>query len=207
MQITPEINDLQAYLKSSEVIDFNRIGDNSIMILANQIESDSIDKIDYIKRAYEYVRDAIAHSADINHDTLTYRASEVLKEKHGICFAKSHLLAALLRCKGVPTGFCYQRLLFDDNVPGNLILHGLNGVYIEEYNKWIRLDARGNKEGVNAQFSLDKEQLAFPVRQELGEEDIWTIFAQPHENIVSKYIHYKTRTQLWTDLPTTLEII
>lgn len=207
MQISPEINDLQEYLKSSEIIDFNNIGDNSIMLLANQIENASTDKIDYIKRAYEYVRDAIAHSADINHDTLTFRASEVLKEKHGICFAKSHLLAALLRCKGVPTGFCYQRLLFDDNVPGYLILHGLNGVYIEEYNKWIRLDARGNKEGVNAQFSLDKEQLAFPVRQELGEEDIWTVFAQPHENIISKFIHYKTRMQLWTDLPTTLEIV
>ena len=207
MQITPEVNDLEAYLKSSVIIDFNSIGDNSILALANQIESNSMDKIDYIKRAYEYVRDSIAHSADINHDLLTFTASEVLKEKHGICFAKSHLLAALLRCKGVPTGFCYQRLILDDEVAPFLVLHGLNGVYIEEYNKWIRLDARGNKEGVNAQFSLNKEQLAFPIRQELGEEDIWTIFAQPHESIISKFIHYKTRTQLWTDLPTTLDIV
>ena len=207
MKIKLEVNDLQAYLKSSEIIDFNSMGDNNIMVLANQIENNSVDKIDYIKNTYEYVRDAIAHSADINHDLLTFTASEVLKEKHGICFAKSHLLAALLRCKGVPTGFCYQRLILDDERAPFLILHGLNGVYIEEYNKWIRLDARGNKEGVNAQFSLDKEQLAFPVRQELGEEDIWTVFAQPHENIISKFIHYKTRTQLWTDLPTTLEIV
>ena len=207
MKIKLEVNDLQAYLKSSEIIDFNSMGDNNIMVLANQIENNSADKIDYIKNTYEYVRDAIAHSADINHDLLTFTASEVLKEKHGICFAKSHLLAALLRCKGVPTGFCYQRLILDDETAPFLILHGLNGVYIEEYNKWIRLDARGNKEGVNAQFSLDKEQLAFPVRQELGEEDIWTVFAQPHENIISKFIHYRTRTQLWTDLPTTLEIV
>ena len=207
MKIKLEVNDLQAYLKSSEIIDFNSMGDNNIMVLANQIENNSADKIDYIKNTYEYVRDAIAHSADINHDLLTFTASEVLKEKHGICFAKSHLLAALLRCKGVPTGFCYQRLILDDETAPFLILHGLNGVYIEEYNKWIRLDARGNKEGVNAQFSLDKEQLAFPVRQELGEEDIWTVFAQPHENIISKFIHYNTRTQLWTDLPTTLEIV
>ena len=207
MRVIPDVNDLQEYLKSSKIIDFNSMGDNNMMALANKIENSSTDKLDYIKKAYEYVRDAIAHSADINHDLLTFTASEVLKEKHGICFAKSHLLAALLRCKGVPTGFCYQRLILDDETAPFLVLHGLNGVYIEAYNKWIRLDARGNKKGVNAQFSLDKEQLAFPVRQELGEEDIGTVFAQPHENIVNRFIHYKTRTQLWTDLPTTLEIV
>ena len=37
--------------------------------------------------------------------------------------------------------------------------------------KWIRLDARGNKETVNAQFSLDEEILAFLVRPELNEVD------------------------------------
>lgn len=37
--------------------------------------------------------------------------------------------------------------------------------------KWIRLDARGNKETVHAQFSLDEEILAFLVRLELNEVD------------------------------------
>lgn len=37
--------------------------------------------------------------------------------------------------------------------------------------KWIRLDARGNKETVHAQFSLDEEILAFLVRPELNEVD------------------------------------
>lgn len=74
--------------------------------------------MDFIKKAHEFVRDSISHSADINEDAITCNASEVLKSGHGICFAKSHLLAALLRCKSVPAGFCYQ--------------------------KWIRLDARGS---------------------------------------------------------------
>jgi len=46
-----------------------------------------------------------------------------------------------------------------------------NTVFISELNKWIRLDARGNKENVHAEFSLDEERLAFPIRDQLGEVD------------------------------------
>lgn len=42
---------------------------------------------------------------------------------HGICFAKSHLLAALLRCKSIPAGFCYQKLILDDETAPVLIYH------------------------------------------------------------------------------------
>ena len=82
--------------------------------------------------AYEYVRDMISHSADISADTVTCSASEVLKAGHGICFAKSHLLAAILRSKSVPAGFCYQKLILDDETAPVLIYHGLNGVYLRE---------------------------------------------------------------------------
>ncbi|MBT2393298.1 hypothetical protein J7E87_28690 [Streptomyces sp. ISL-1] len=37
--------------------------------------------------------------------------------------------------------------------------------------RWIRLDARGNKEGVDARFSLDGEHLAWPVDPSQGEID------------------------------------
>jgi len=124
-------------------------------------------------------------------------ASEVLKEKHGICFAKSHLLAALLRCQKIPSGFCYQRLILDDVHYPYLVLHGLNGVYIQEFNQWIRLDARGNEEGGNAQFSLNHEQLAFPVRKELGEENIPIIFANPIDSVINALTSYKNRDEVW----------
>ena len=52
----------------------------------------------------------------------------------------------------------------DDETAPVLIYHGLNGVYVKECKKWMCLDARGNKEGVDARFSLDEECLAFPVR-------------------------------------------
>lgn len=99
------------------------------------------------------MRDEIAHSADIMAQPATFKASDVLKEKHGICFAKSNLLVALLRSQKIPAGFCYQSLILDDEKYPYLVLHGLNSVYIEEINRWIRLDAMGNFNGIDAQFS------------------------------------------------------
>lgn len=107
----------------------------------------------------------------------------------------------------IPTGFCYQKLILDDETAPVLIYHGLNGVYISEYEKWIRLDARGNKEGVNAQFSLDEEHLAFPIRTEKGEEDGFIIYPNPDRKVLERLRKYKTRTELWGDLPTNLDYI
>lgn len=96
--------------------------------------------------------------------------------KEGICYAKSNLFAALLRAVDIPTGFCYQRLTLGDTPETEYCIHALNAVYLSELNKWIRLDARGNKEGINAQFSLDDEQLAFSIREYCDEKDYEIIF-------------------------------
>lgn len=119
-------------------------------------------------------------------DILTCTASEVLSAGHGICFEKSHLLAAILCCKSVPAEFCYQKLILDDETAPVLIYHGLNGVYIKEYKKWIRLDARRNKESVNAQFSVEKEQLAFLVRPEKEEDDDFVVYPNPDSKVLEK---------------------
>ena len=66
------------------------------------------------------------------------------------------------------------------------------------------IQARGNKEGVNAQFSLDKEQLAFPICVEKGEEDGFVIYPDPDVKVLGKFKSYKTRTVLWGDLPVEL---
>ncbi|MBI2949982.1 MAG: hypothetical protein HYY23_20300 [Verrucomicrobia bacterium] len=36
-----------------------------------------------------------------------------MEHRAGFCYAKSHLLAALLRARGIPAALCYQRLAFD----------------------------------------------------------------------------------------------
>lgn len=181
--IRPATDNLDAYIKEETEIDYSN---ENIKQLADSLFQKAGNEIEYIKMAYEFVRDNISHSADINEDKITCSASQVLNARHGICFAKSHLLAALLRYKSIPTGFCYQKLILDDETAPVLIYHGLNGVYISEQRKWIRLDARGNKDGVNAQFSLEREQFAFPIRPEKGEIDGFVIYPTPDKEIVER---------------------
>lgn len=202
MKILPYTTSLSDYLKEDDVIDYS---DESITQLADELYKKADSETEYIKAAFEFVRDEVSHSADINEDMITCSASEVLIARHGICFAKSHLLAALLRCKSIPTGFCYQKLTFGDETSPVLVYHGLNGVYLNEYKKWIRLDARGNKSKINAQFSIDEEQLAYLVRTEKGEEDGLVIYPAPDVKILEKLKNNKTRTALWNDLPTELD--
>lgn len=201
MNLILDCNNMNDYLQKTSFVDYDHY---SIQFLANKLKKESHSQIECISKAYEYVRDQIAHSADVMENQITFKASEVLEAKHGICFAKSNLLAALLRCLKVPTGFCYQRLILDDKKYPYLVLHGLNGVYIEELGKWIRLDARGNKPEVCAHFSLYEEKLAFPVRKDLGEEDIPIIFSNPNQNVIDALIFYETRQELWNHIPQNL---
>lgn len=201
MNIIPYSDKINEYLKADDVIDYEN---KTIAHLADTLFQKADNELAYIKAAYEYVRDYISHSADAGEDIVTYTASEVLSAGHGICFAKSHLLAALLRCKSIPAGFCYQKLILDDEAAPVLIYHGLNGVYLRDYAKWIRLDARGNKVGVDAQFSVDTEQLAFPIRPEMGEVDGFVVYPDPDATVMEKLRGCKTRMQLWDDLPTEL---
>jgi transglutaminase-like putative cysteine protease len=156
--------------------------------------------LEYIRKAYGFVRDEVSHSWDIQSTRVTKRASEVLQKREGICYVKSNLLAALLRTKGIPAGFCYQRLVLGATPDTGYCIHALNAVYIEDDNRWIRLDARGNKPGVQAEFSLHEERLAFPVNPELDEIDYPTIYAKPnketmevlseHTNCLNMYLNF-----------------
>ena len=177
MQLTSETSDMNRYLASSEIIDFENL---DIQKTAMYLSKDVEDEIQLIKTVYEFVRDDISHSVDISSNKVIFRASDVLKYKQGLCFANSHLLAAILRYLGVPTGFCYQKLEFD----GKMGLHGLNAVFIESIDKWIRLDARGNENGINAQFSIDNEYLAYSPRKEKNEVDFRVIYAEPNKKVV-----------------------
>ncbi|HAX74944.1 MAG TPA: ABC transporter ATP-binding protein [Cyanobacteria bacterium UBA11372] len=198
MELVSEIKDISYYLGASEVIDYE---DKGIQAVAAELLARSKNKVELAKAAYEYVRDSIAHSCDIQGRVVTCEASSVLRHKEGICYAKSHLLAAILRCLKIPTGFCYQKLVFDDSEPGYLTLHGLNAIYLEDLDKWIRVDARGNKEGVQAEFNIEKEMLAFPVREQMGELDYPIVYAKPNESVVAALRNIKTLDTLMVNLP------
>ena len=158
-----------------------------------------------VRRALHFVRDEIAHSWDIGSRRVTAKASEVLEHGEGICYAKSHLLAALLRRQGIASGVCYQRLTLGDTPDTGYAIHALNTVYLSERQQWIRLDARGNKPGVQAQFSVDAEQLAYPVRPEMDERDYQVNYALPHSKIAATLAaHDDCRLMYAHGLPTEL---
>ena len=158
------------------------------------------------RRTFEFVRDDVAHSWDIGSQRVTISASDALAFREGICYAKSHLLAALLRGQGIPAGISYQRLTLGDTPETGYAIHALNTVYLTLLQMWIRLDARGNKPGVNAQFSTEREQLAFNVRPELGECDYWRNYAEPHPKIIETLTaHSDCREMYARHLPTDLD--
>ena len=157
---------MENYLIETPSIDYmNLLIQDKVRELMNKSE----DNRDYIKRSYIFVRDEIPHSWDIGANTVSRTASEALINKTGICWAKSCLLAALLRANGIPSGISYQLLTIAEDDSQGHIVHALNTVF--NGNKWIRLDARGNTGNCDEEFSLDKDHLAFQVREEFGEID------------------------------------
>ena len=149
---------------------------------------------------FEWVRDAMPHSCDIGTDVVTCAASEVLQQRTGLCYAKSHLLAAMLRCTGIPAGFCYQ--VFRRNPPYHgLALHGLNGLYLPSLARWVRVDARGNTGTIDAQFSLTEEKLAFPIDLRQGEFLYATVYTDPAPEVVAVLRSFTSLHALWPYLP------
>lgn len=185
------------YLIETQSIDYN---DENIQKKVGHLKELSSDDIDYIERCFMFVRDEIPHSWDINASVVSKKASEVLANKTGVCWTKSCLLAALLRANGIPSGISYQLLTRADNdISDGYIIHAFNTVYIEQLDKWIRLDARGNKENVNAQFSLDEEHLAYETRSELGEIDYHNNQTDLDERLVNVLSKCNVVSEIRTD--------
>lgn len=188
---------MKEYLIETQSIDYN---DENIQKKVGHLKELSCDDIDYIERCFMFVRDEIPHSWDIGAEIVSKKASEVLINKTGICWTKSCLLAALLRANEIPSGISYQLLTRADNdTSDGYIIHAFNTVYIEQLDKWIRLDARGNKENVNAQFSLDEEHLAYETRSELGEIDYHNNQTDLDERLVNVLAKCNEVSEIRTD--------
>jgi len=186
---------LTPYLSPSYYIDFEHplVSDK-----AQQLARKHHGELELAKACFEFVRDEIQHSWDFRKNPVTCKASDVLIHRTGYCYAKSHLLAALLRANNIPTGLCYQRLSVGTE-GGPYCLHGLNAIYLNTAG-WYRVDARGNKPGVDAQFCPPKEQLAFTIKEPL-EQDLPEIWATPMPQIVETLGKYSTVTEVYENLP------
>jgi len=165
LELVPASNRLNDYLEADDVIDHQH---PLIREAVYALRPGTDDVVARARAAFEFVRDEIEHVIDADDARVTWRASDVLRERVGICYAKAHLLAALLRAQGIPAGFCYQKLG---------ALHGLNAVFI--HRTWSRLDPRGNRTGAGGQFDLEVEHLAWPIDPAAGDVDYPGIFAAP----------------------------
>ncbi|MGW7070392.1 transglutaminase-like domain-containing protein [Streptomyces sp. NPDC054855] len=197
MQLIQETPDLSAYLAADEAIDHHH---PLVRETAARLAAQATDSYTYARAAYEFVRDTIPHSADSGDPRVTWRASDVLEQGTGICHAKSHALAALLRAEDIPTALCYQRLTHDAGT--GYCVHGLVAVRFK--GAWHRLDCRGNKAGVDAQFSLDGERLAFVADIESSEVDYPVLYAAPHAAVLCALKNAPDRPYLWEHLPDAL---
>lgn len=186
---------MEEFLASSEIIDYTH---PSVAAKARELAEGCNSDTEIARRCFEFVRDAIRHTGDAGEGITTLKASEVLEQKSGWCYAKSHLLAALLRANGIPAALCYQRLSCSEYVEGIYCLHGLNAVYLKAYG-WYRIDARGNKEGVDAQFDPPHEKLAF----QLGEKeyDLPQRYEKPLEVVVNALKERKNYAEMIGHFP------
>lgn len=175
------------YLSESKVINFRH---SDVSAKAKELSHHHNTPTDIAKACFEWVRDHIQHSGDIGTAGDACTASEVIQAGDAWCFGKSHLLVALLRANDIPSAFCYQRLRKDDI--GGFTLHGLVSIFLP-YHGWYRVAPRGNKEGVNAQFTPPNEQLAWST-DSIDEIDFTEKFIEP-QNIACEWMKQNTSNQ------------
>jgi hypothetical protein len=108
-------------------------------------------------------------------------------------------LAALLRANEIPAGFCYQRLSIKEGGGPPYSLHGMNAVYLRKYG-WYRIDARGNKASVIAEFCPPIEKLAFPILDD-NESDFREIWPEPLPMVVNILTESKTIEEVYQKFP------
>jgi transglutaminase-like putative cysteine protease len=183
------------YLAATEAIDWQQ---PDVSELAMRLAKDAADTSEIARRCFEWVRDEVQHSVDFGRNEVTCRASEVLAARTGFCYAKSHLLAALLRANRIPAALCYQRLSIDGHGPP-YCLHGLNAVHLPE-GGWYRIDARGNKPGVDARFTPPVERLAFRATL-FGETDLPGFYAEPLAVVCDVLRRYDAAVDVAANLP------
>ena len=186
---------MQKFLKETELVNFSH---PDVKALASELAVDAMTDAQIAKNCFVYVRDKINHSGDFKDNITTIKASDVLKYKTGWCYAKSILLAALLRANNIPTGFCYQRLSCSEYVKDVYCLHGLNAIYLKEFG-WYRVDSRGNKKDIDAQFTPPMEKLAFELEEH--EFDLPDILEDPRSEILDALKNNTTYDEMIHNFP------
>jgi transglutaminase-like putative cysteine protease len=187
--------DFDIFLRCTEIVDFD---DAAVAAKARELAKGCGGDVQIAEKVFLFVRDEIRHAGDYKDNITTCTASDVLKYGTGWCYAKSILFAALLRANDIPAGFCYQRLSCSEYVPDVFCLHGLNAIHLKDHG-WYKIDARGNKKGVDAQFDPPHEKLAFELGD--GEMELPKIYDEPLGVVVEALQNNKTYEAMINNFP------
>lgn len=186
---------MDPFLLPTEII---TSADPNVVAAAAEIAGNARDDEEIARRCFMWVRDQVHHSVDSGSPVVTCTASEVLRHRVGFCYAKSHLLAALLRARGIPAALCYQRLAADPS-GSSFFLHGLVAIHLQRHG-WYRVDPRGDKVGIHSDFTPPVEVLpcipALP-----GERDIPGRFADALACVVGSLRTWPTAAAVRANLP------
>jgi len=183
---------MQNFLVASSVVDFDH---RAVRGLSESLRQSGPAE-SYALRCFEWVKHCVQHSQDCGSDVVSCSASEVAMSRVGLCYAKSHLLVALLRAGQIPAGFSYQRFATDS---GGFCLHGLVSVFIESVG-WHRIDPRGGEVGAAAKFAPPVESLVY-CPSAVGEMDIPEVFDEPLPVVVIALKRYSSMKEVLMHLP------
>ena len=201
LPIKPVSVNLEEFLKSDEFIDCKN---KEIQKITKEIDKDSENEIDFIKKAHEFVAKEISYPLD-NENTKLQKpaliASEVLKNKTAFCFGRSTLFAAILRSKNIPCGFTDQLLALDEKNPKRKIIHNLNTVYLKNQSRWVRIDCRNhNKDIDNLESGNQSSFLTYEAENKFDEIDNLGIYHKIPSETSDLYKNSENNNQIIDNL-------
>lgn len=123
---------LHSYLMPDPVIEAQT---PAIVGLARDLRRFTEDDAEFARRAHDWVSHVIARPGDLGERRVPITAIEVLFTGFGCTFARSHLLAAVLRAGGVPAALVYRRGPEEGAVEAEVAAYLDHG--------WHRVDSHG----------------------------------------------------------------
>lgn len=189
--------DFTKYLAETDIIDFSS---DEVQKVCAQFEHFRETPEVLAEKAFYFVKDNFPCSPGHKVKELSIKASDVIKNGHGLSFAKAHLYAAILRNFKIPAGFCYQILKSGNDEKENadgrkrhghkknhFFPHGFNAVYFENLKKWVHLDVSAVPGGKQTVFSLDEENdrnLCFEPDYSKYEVELPLNFTNPFNSLI-----------------------
>lgn len=128
----------EKYVKSTTNCD---VTNSKIKSLAANLTSGVTDAYTAAVKIYNYVRDKVSYSFYMN---TRYGSVGTLNNKVGNCVDQTHLLAALMRSKNIPTRYCHATCTFTS---GLVVGHVWAEVYVN--GKWYSCDTTSSRNSFN----------------------------------------------------------